>query len=103
MNKSTAPIIGILRHRIAVDGDGVTTLVAFNSCPLRCAWCLNPQSLIDDGKSEVMTPEELYEKVRIDELYFLASGGGITFGGGEPALRPQFIADFRRICGRIGI
>lgn len=30
-----------------------------------------------------LNPQELYEEVRIDNLYFLATGGGITFGGGE--------------------
>ena len=29
----SAPIIGIVRHRLATDGKGVTTLVAFHSCP----------------------------------------------------------------------
>lgn len=29
-------LIGISRHRIGVDGAGVTTLVAFHGCPLRC-------------------------------------------------------------------
>ena len=28
------PIIGIARHRLGVDGEGVTTLVVFHSCPL---------------------------------------------------------------------
>lgn len=32
-------------------------------------------------------------------LYFLATGGGVTFGGGEPALHPGFIRRFRELCG----
>ena len=31
-----APLIGIDRHRLATDGEGITTLVAFHECPLRC-------------------------------------------------------------------
>jgi len=46
-----------------------------------------------------MTPEALFEKVRLDELYFLATGGGVTFGGGEPLLYPEFIREFRALCG----
>jgi pyruvate formate lyase activating enzyme len=46
-----------------------------------------------------MTPEELYEKLKIDELYFLATGGGVTFGGGEPLLQAEFIKRFRSLCG----
>ena len=33
----------------------------------------------------------------IDNLYFLATGGGITFGGGEPAIRSWFIEAFCRL------
>ncbi|MBQ4345228.1 MAG: radical SAM protein, partial [Muribaculaceae bacterium] len=28
-----AHIIGICRHRLTTDGEGVTTLVAFHGCP----------------------------------------------------------------------
>ena len=87
------------RLRIAVDGEGVTTLVGFMSCPLRCRYCLNPQTLTLDTPHKEMTPEELYGEIRKDGLYFLATGGGVTFGGGEPLLRPDFIRAFRSLCG----
>lgn len=99
MNGSTAPIVARSRHRMLVDGQGVTTLVCFHGCPLRCHWCLNPFTLNSNTKKETLTPQELYEKVRIDELYFLATGGGVTFGGGEPLLYSDFLQDFRGICG----
>ncbi len=99
MEKQRAIVIGIARHRLSTDGDGVTTLVAFHRCPLRCRYCLNPQSLGDGGRFREYTPEELYAETRIDELYFIATNGGVTFGGGEPCLRPQFIREFRELCG----
>ncbi len=99
MDKQLAKIIGIARHRLSTDGDGVTTLVAFHGCPLFCRYCLNPQSLGDSGRFREYSPEELYAETRIDELYFIATNGGVTFGGGEPCLRPQFIRDFREMCG----
>lgn len=46
-----------------------------------------------------MTPEALYERVKVDELYFLATGGGVTFGGGEPLLYADFLKSFRELCG----
>ena len=95
----TAPIAAKARHRMLVDGQGVTTLVCFHGCPLRCHWCLNPFTLHPDAKREMLTPRELYEKVCIDELYFLATGGGVTFGGGEPLLYSDFLLEFRKICG----
>ncbi len=97
--KQLEKIIGIARHRLSTDGDGVTTLVAFHGCPLRCLYCLNPQSLGDGSRFREYSPEELYAETHIDELYFIATNGGVTFGGGEPALRPEFIREFRELCG----
>ena len=47
----------------------------------------------------MLTPHALYDRVRIDELYFLATGGGVTFGGGEPLLYSDFLQSFREVCG----
>ncbi len=94
-----APVIAIARLRMQTDGQGVTTLVCFHGCPLRCHWCINSFSFAEDTKREVMTPQMLYERVKTDELYFLATGGGVTFGGGEPLLRANFLREFRAICG----
>jgi pyruvate formate lyase activating enzyme len=46
----------------------------------------------------MLTPQELYKLVKIYNLYFQATGGGICFGGGEPTLYADFIEEFRRIC-----
>lgn len=95
----TAPVITCDRHRIATDGVGVTTLVCFHGCPLRCQYCINPFSFAPDTRRTDLTAVQLYQKVKIDELYFLATGGGVTFGGGEPLLYPEFLQEFRRLCG----
>jgi radical SAM domain protein len=97
MQEVKAPIIGINRHRLTTDGDGVTTLVAFHGCPLHCKYCLNPQCLSPDGVLRTITPSELYSEVEIDDLYFMATGGGICFGGGEPLLHSKFIVEFAKI------
>lgn len=97
--KQRVKIIGIARHRLSTDGDGVTTLVAFHGCPLRCRYCLNPQSLDNGDRFREYSPEELYAETRIDELYFIATNGGVTFGGGEPCLRADFIREFSELCG----
>ena len=93
-----AKIFGISRHRLTTDGEGVTTLVAFSGCPLRCKYCLNKASW-DLANGRDYTPEMLFEEVKIDQLYFLATHGGITFGGGEPLLQVEFIKSFRELCG----
>ena len=101
MNKASqhsASIFGISRHRLTTDGEGVTTLVAFNGCPLRCKYCLNKVSW-NMAKGRDYMPEMLFEEVKIDQLYFLATHGGVTFGGGEPLLQVDFIKAFRELCG----
>ena len=93
----TVPFIAINRHRLTTDGEGVTTLVGFHGCPLHCEYCLNAQCLQADGVWCRLTPGELYSEVEIDDLYFVATGGGICFGGGEPLLRSDFIKAFAEI------
>jgi pyruvate formate lyase activating enzyme len=103
-----APVFAISRLRVGRDGPGMTTLVTFMGCPLRCKYCLNDEChgtmRADDGAvtaTRVMwlTPKQLYNKVKIDNIYFQATGGGVCFGGGEPTLYDDFIVEFRRICG----
>ncbi|MBQ6768198.1 MAG: radical SAM protein [Prevotella sp.] len=92
------PLIGICRHRLVTDGQGVTTLVAFHGCPLRCKYCLNSQCLRADGVWRQMTVQEILDVVTVDDLYFKATNGGITFGGGEPLLKFDEIAVFCKQC-----
>ena len=94
----TAKLFGVSRHRLTTDGEGVTTLVAFNGCPLRCKYCINKTSW-DMSKGRDYTPELLFEEVKIDQLYFLATHGGVTFGGGEPLSQMEFVKAFRELCG----
>ena len=92
-------IFATSRHRIATDGKGVTTLVALHGCPLDCRYCLNPQCKDAKGQTyKDYSPRDLLKEVMIDDLYFQATGGGVTFGGGEPLLYPDFIVEFRKIC-----
>lgn len=88
------PLYVISRLRMATDGVGVTTLVTSVGCPLRCKYCINPYTWAEHEKLTWVTAEELYEKVKIDNLYFITTGGGITFGGGEPLLQADFIKEF---------
>ena len=88
------PLIGICRHRLTTDGQGVTTLVAFHGCPLCCRYCLNEQCLRADGVWQQMDAQQILDEVMIDDLYFKATNGGVTFGGGEPLLRSDEIVTF---------
>ncbi len=94
-------IFGIDRHRLTTDGDGVTTLVLLHKCPLNCKYCINPQCQLSADIFPSYNSAELYDIVKIDNIYFAATGGGITFGGGEPAMYPGFITDLWALCGDV--
>ena len=98
----TFPLAFCDRLRMATDGAGVTALVGAYGCPLQCKLCINPQTWHKrgDGKPNFtrVTPAEMYDRVKIDSLYYLATGGGVTFGGGEPLLHTDFITAFRALC-----
>ena len=89
-------IMTVSRLRMGTDGKGVTTLVTFYDCPLKCKYCINDFChgtgfIIDEPPRFAYTSQELVKVLRKDELYYLMSGGGVTFGGGEPLLQSAFI------------
>lgn len=92
----TAKVMGIQRLRDNIDGPGIRSLVLFNTCPLECEYCLN-KMMMRSGIEREFTPEHLYEALLVDTTYFEISEGGVTFGGGEPALQVDFIEKFAEI------
>ncbi len=102
MSDLTFPLAFCDRLRMATDGRGVTALVGAYGCPLQCKMCINPQTWHEraDGKPPFVrvTPAELYDRVKMDNLYYLATGGGVTFGGGEPLVHADFLVAFRALC-----
>jgi len=97
MSEPLYPLLSLVRLRMGTDGSGVTTLVAGAGCPLHCRWCINAR-LLAEAPAEMVTAESLLERVKIDDLYFRATGGGICFGGGESLLHTDFIQRFREIA-----
>lgn len=102
------PFFGVSRLRMGLDGRGVTTLVTFMGCQLSCKYCLNERChgkvYEDDGVTPckgilMLTPQQLYDIVKKDNIYFQTTGGGVCFGGGEPLEHPEFIMEFRKLCG----
>ncbi len=75
----------------ALDGGGLRFAVFLAGCPLRCAYCHNPDMWSRSGARIEMTPEELVKKALRYKPYF-KKDGGITFIGGEPLLQAEFIA-----------
>ena len=93
-------IISISRLRMGTDGKGISTLIVFFDCPLYCEYCINdfchkPQKPFVGVQHAAFTPQELIEILRKDDIYYLMSGGGIVFGGGEPLLQSKYI---HKVC-----
>lgn len=74
----------------ALDGDGIRYAVFFTGCPLRCAYCHNPDTWHKSGND--WTTDALVKKIRRYKPYF-KNGGGVTFSGGEPLLNADFIVE----------
>ena len=130
MDSFRTAIIFEVREFCLHDGPGVRTTVFFKGCPLRCAWCHNPEGLSPEpevlfkeklcarcGNCRNIQPDDLSALERVcphrarvvcgrrwtvtelaSELLanadvFAASGGGVTFSGGEPMMQADFLAE----------
>ena len=50
-----------------------------------------------------MSVEEVFNKVKRDEMFYKLSGGGVTIGGGEPTAQPFFTYALLKKCRESGI
>ena len=86
------------------DGPGIRTTVFLKGCPLRCAWCHNPEGwsmqpqwMDKKGRKELcgyeISADELAEKLLRDKDLYRDSGGGVTFTGGEPLVQVDFLCE----------
>lgn len=80
-----------------VDGPGVRFVVFMQGCPLRCAYCHNPEMWNAKEAKIQMTPEELLKKVLRYKVYF-KNDGGVTVSGGEPLMQAKFVEEFFKLC-----
>lgn len=109
-------IFDIKRYAIH-DGPGIRTTVFLKGCALHCRWCHNPESqhfqpdemsqtvrLGDHAFHEKRTvgyeisPADLFEDIRKDQVFYEESGGGVTFSGGEPLMQPHFLLECLQLC-----
>ncbi len=86
------------------DGPGIRSMVFLKGCPLRCAWCHNPEGWTSEpqwldkkGKRELcgyrIGADELACKLLRDKDLYRDSGGGVTFSGGEPLMQAPFLCE----------
>ncbi len=87
-----------------LDGPGIRTVIFMQGCGLRCKFCHNPDTWSRESPpSQDCTTESLMKIVIRGRPYFHASGGGITFSGGEPLLQYAFIKEIFKRCRETGI
>ena len=92
-------IIFDIRRGVTNDGPGFRTSVFLKGCPLRCAWCHNPESQSPEIQTAIGTGEvcgrevsvgEVLDEVRRDLVFYVSTGGGMTITGGEPMMQADF-------------
>ena len=84
-----------------VDGPGVRFVLFMQGCPLRCAYCHNPDTWDFSGGNEV-SADEIFQKVKRYREYF-GKEGGITVSGGEPTMQADFVRELFELCKKEGI
>lgn len=73
-----------------VDGPGVRYVVFTQGCPMRCAYCHNPDTWPVNGGT-LMEPSYIIEQYERNIGFY--KGGGITVTGGEPLMQVDFLID----------
>jgi pyruvate formate lyase activating enzyme len=114
-------IFDIRRYSVH-DGPGIRTTVFLKGCPLNCAWCHNPESILPlpqkisrcrklNGHARVVEEEigrwldsaTVFADIIKDRIFFEESQGGVTFSGGEPLTQLAFLIEMLNMCKGSGI
>lgn len=74
-----------------VDGPGTRFVVFTQGCPMRCAYCHNPDTQPMEG-GELMEPAYIIEQYLRNEPFY-HNKGGLTVTGGEPLMQIDFLID----------
>lgn len=85
-----------------LDGPGIRTVFFLQGCPLRCAYCHNPDTQHLAGGNE-MSSQEIVATAKRYLPYYRRSGGGVTFSGGEPLLQGAFLVETLKLLKEEGI
>lgn len=78
-----------------VDGPGIRFVIFMKGCPLRCAYCHNPDTWTFEGAKEY-EPEEILKQVSRYKKYY-GDTGGVTISGGEPLVQIDFVIELAKL------
>lgn len=71
-----------------VDGPGMRLVIFFQGCPMRCAYCHNPDTW-KQNIGQTLTVEEIWQQYERNISFY--KNGGITVSGGEALLQLDFL------------
>lgn len=74
-----------------VDGPGTRFVVFVQGCPMRCAYCHNPDTW-EMNAGTLMEPSYIIEQYERNKPFY-ANGGGLTVTGGEPLMQVDFLIE----------
>ena len=74
----------------AVDGPGVRFVIFLQGCPMRCAYCHNPDTWTP-GEGDSLSVDELWERFDRNRPFY--GNGGVTATGGEPLMQIDFLIE----------
>ena len=83
-----------------VDGPGIRFVLFMQGCPLRCAYCHNPDTWKTTGGREVSADEVISEYKKNAVFY---KNGGLTVTGGEPLMQVDFLIELFELAKKEGI
>lgn len=83
-----------------VDGPGVRYVVFVQGCPMRCAYCHNPDTW-EMNAGTLMDTDYIVEQYERNKGFY--KDGGITVTGGEPLMQIDFLIELFRKCKEKGI
>jgi pyruvate formate lyase activating enzyme len=87
---------------LGVDGPGTRFALFTAGCPLRCAYCHNPDTWW--GRSGMrMSVDDVLAEIAGYERFLRVAGGGVTVSGGEPLQQAAFVAALLRRCKERGL
>lgn len=84
-----------------VDGPGTRFVVFVQGCPMRCAYCHNPDTW-EMNAGTLMEPSYIIEQYERNAAFY-KNGGGLTVTGGEPLMQIDFLIDLFTLAKQKGI
>lgn len=68
------------------EGPGIRLVVFLQGCNLRCLYCHNPDTWVNNDSVQDYSVKDILKKLEKEKSYF-KDNGGLTVSGGEPTLQ----------------